>query len=72
MVSSTAASSEDESEETLPRSSLNAPIEALQGLANAAAEAAAAPSFSASRFVHITVIWEEILTVPQGQEAKEN
>ncbi|KAF8499894.1 hypothetical protein F5888DRAFT_1793816 [Russula emetica] len=49
IVSSTAASSEDESEETIPRSSLNAPIEALQGLANAAAEAAAAPSFSASR-----------------------
>ena len=35
----------------LPRSSLNTPIEALQGLANAAAEAAAAPSFSASQFV---------------------
>jgi hypothetical protein len=49
IVTSTAASSEDESEETLPRSSINAPIEALQGLANAAAEAAAAPSFSASR-----------------------
>ncbi|KAG8906158.1 hypothetical protein FRB99_007472 [Tulasnella sp. 403] len=44
IVPSTAPSSEDESEETLPRSSLNAPIEALQGLANAAAEAAAAPS----------------------------
>ncbi|KAH9994958.1 hypothetical protein BJV74DRAFT_830722 [Russula compacta] len=40
---------EDESEDALPRSSINAPIEALQGLANAAAEAAAAPSFSASR-----------------------
>ncbi|KAH9978826.1 hypothetical protein BGW80DRAFT_1530949 [Lactifluus volemus] len=49
IVPSTAASSEDESEETLPRSTINAPIEALQGLANAAAEAAAAPSFSASR-----------------------
>ncbi|KAF9531621.1 hypothetical protein CPB83DRAFT_848474 [Crepidotus variabilis] len=44
IVPSTAPSSEDESEDTLPRSSLNAPIEALQGLANAAAEAAAAPS----------------------------
>lgn len=44
IVPSTAASSEDESEDTLPRSSMNAPIEALQGLANAAAEAAAAPS----------------------------
>ncbi|KAI0268642.1 hypothetical protein BC834DRAFT_866568 [Gloeopeniophorella convolvens] len=49
IVPSTAASSEDESEETLPRSTINAPIEALQGLANAAAEAAAAPSFSTSR-----------------------
>lgn len=44
IVPSTAASSDDESEDTLPRSSMNAPIEALQGLANAAAEAAAAPS----------------------------
>jgi len=44
IVPSTAVSSEDESEDTLPRSSMNAPIEALQGLANAAAEAAAAPS----------------------------
>ncbi|KDQ21520.1 hypothetical protein BOTBODRAFT_99872 [Botryobasidium botryosum FD-172 SS1] len=43
IVASTAPSSEDESEDTLPRASLNAPIEALQGLANAAAEAAAAP-----------------------------
>jgi hypothetical protein len=48
-VPSTAPSSDDESEDTLPRSTLNAPIEALQGLANAAAEAAAAPSFSPSR-----------------------
>ncbi|KAI0321177.1 hypothetical protein OF83DRAFT_1051665 [Amylostereum chailletii] len=46
IVPSTAPSSDDESEDTLPRSTLNAPIEALQGLANAAAEAAAAPSFS--------------------------
>ncbi|CAA7263161.1 unnamed protein product [Cyclocybe aegerita] len=44
IVPSTAPSSDDESEDTLPRASLNAPIEALQGLANAAAEAAAAPS----------------------------
>ncbi|KAL1748643.1 hypothetical protein HDZ31DRAFT_79510 [Schizophyllum fasciatum] len=44
IVPSTAPSSDDESEDTLPRSSLNAPIEALQGLANAAAEAAAVPS----------------------------
>ena len=44
IVPSTAPSSEDESEDTLPRATLNAPIEALQGLANAAAEAAAAPS----------------------------
>ncbi|KAI0032227.1 hypothetical protein K488DRAFT_78587 [Vararia minispora EC-137] len=49
IVPSTAPSSDDESEDTLPRSTLNAPIEALQGLANAAAEAAAAPSFSPSR-----------------------
>ncbi|RXW21295.1 hypothetical protein EST38_g4553 [Candolleomyces aberdarensis] len=46
IVPSTAASSEDESEDTLPRSTINAPIEALQGLANAAAEAAAAPAMS--------------------------
>lgn len=43
IVPSTAPSSEDESD-VLSRSTLNAPIEALQGLANAAAEAAAAPS----------------------------
>ncbi|KAF4621202.1 hypothetical protein D9613_000678 [Agrocybe pediades] len=49
IVPSTAASSDDESEDTLPRASLNAPIEALQGLANAAAEAAAAPSADAPR-----------------------
>ncbi|KAH9485403.1 Transcriptional activator of proteases prtT [Psilocybe cubensis] len=49
IVPSTAASSDDESEDTLPRASLNAPIEALQGLANAAAEAAAAPSAEAPR-----------------------
>lgn len=41
IVPSTAPSSDDESEDTLPRATLNAPIEALQGLANAAAEAAA-------------------------------
>ncbi|KAG8964479.1 hypothetical protein FRC03_001730 [Tulasnella sp. 419] len=46
IVPSTAPSSEDESEDTLPRASLNAPIEALQGLANAAAEAAAGPHLS--------------------------
>ncbi|KAF9461258.1 hypothetical protein BDZ94DRAFT_1290760 [Collybia nuda] len=44
IVPSTAPSSEDESEDTLPRATLNAPIEALQGLANAAAELAAVPS----------------------------
>ncbi|GBE81182.1 hypothetical protein SCP_0309090 [Sparassis crispa] len=49
IVPSTAPSSDDESEDTLPRSTLNAPIEALQGLANAAAEAAAAPSTSPPR-----------------------
>ncbi|KAG8811863.1 hypothetical protein FRC19_003520, partial [Serendipita sp. 401] len=43
IVPSTAPSSDDESEDTLPRATLNAPIEALQDLANAAAEAAAAP-----------------------------
>lgn len=51
IVPSTAPSSDDESEDTLPRSTLNAPIEALQGLANAAAEAAAAPSASPPRQV---------------------
>ncbi|KDR75908.1 hypothetical protein GALMADRAFT_97916 [Galerina marginata CBS 339.88] len=49
IIPSTAPSSDDESEDTLPRASLNAPIEALQGLANAAAEAAAAPSAEAPR-----------------------
>ncbi|KAH9839381.1 uncharacterized protein C8Q71DRAFT_704427 [Rhodofomes roseus] len=49
IVPSTAPSSDDESEDTLPRATLNAPIEALQGLANAAAEAAAAPSASPPR-----------------------
>lgn len=49
IVPSTAPSSDDESEDTLPRSSMSAPIEALQGLANAAAEAAAAPSTSPPR-----------------------
>ncbi|KAF6760337.1 hypothetical protein DFP72DRAFT_1062307 [Ephemerocybe angulata] len=49
IIPSTAASSEDESEDTLPRSTINAPIEALQGLANAAAEAAAAPSAMSPR-----------------------
>ncbi|ELU42611.1 hypothetical protein AG1IA_03330 [Rhizoctonia solani AG-1 IA] len=46
IVPSTAPSSEDESEDTLPRSALNAPIEALQGLANAAVEAATGPGLS--------------------------
>ncbi|KAF9060648.1 hypothetical protein BDP27DRAFT_1429814 [Rhodocollybia butyracea] len=49
IIPSTAPSSDDESEETLPRATMNAPIEALQGLANAAAEAAAVPSTSAPR-----------------------
>ncbi|KAG9103474.1 hypothetical protein FRC06_010582 [Ceratobasidium sp. 370] len=49
IVPSTAPSSDDESEDTLPRSALNAPIEALQGLANAAVEAAAGPSLSPRR-----------------------
>ncbi|CUA66751.1 Protein priB [Lentinula edodes] [Rhizoctonia solani] len=52
IVPSTAPSSEDESEDTLPRSALNAPIEALQGLANAAVEAAAGPSLSPRRDVY--------------------
>jgi hypothetical protein len=50
IVPSTAPSSDDESEDTLPRATLNAPIEALQGLANAAAEAAAVPSSSTPRY----------------------
>ncbi|KAG9125199.1 hypothetical protein FRC07_008597 [Ceratobasidium sp. 392] len=49
IVPSTAPSSDDESEDTLPRSALNAPIEALQGLANAAVEAAAGPNLSPRR-----------------------
>ncbi|KAF8625442.1 hypothetical protein AX15_005399 [Amanita polypyramis BW_CC] len=49
IVASTTPSSEDESDDTLPRSALNAPIEALQGLANAAAEAAAAPASETPR-----------------------
>ncbi|KAJ9104788.1 hypothetical protein QFC19_003929 [Naganishia cerealis] len=50
VVPSTAASSEeDESEDTLPRSSLNAPIEALQALANAADQAAAQESAAAAQ-----------------------
>lgn len=49
IVPGTSPSSDDESEDTLPRVSLNAPIEALQGLANAAAEAAAAPSAETPR-----------------------
>ncbi|KAL0581880.1 hypothetical protein V5O48_000109 [Marasmius crinis-equi] len=51
IVPSTAPSSDDESEDTLPRATLNAPIEALQGLANAAAEAAAVPSASPPRYL---------------------
>lgn len=43
IVPSTISSSDDESEGTLPRATIGTPIEALQGLANAAAEAAAAP-----------------------------
>ncbi|KAI6125768.1 hypothetical protein EV401DRAFT_1064408 [Pisolithus croceorrhizus] len=45
-VPSTVSPSDDGSEDTLPRSTTDAPIEALQGLANAAAEAAAAPCTS--------------------------
>jgi hypothetical protein len=41
VVPGTAPFSDDESENTLPRATLNMPIESLQGLANAAAEAAA-------------------------------
>jgi hypothetical protein len=55
IVPSTAPSSDDESEDTLPRSALNAPIEALQGLANAAAEAAAVPSNSHPRYQHYLI-----------------
>lgn len=48
IVPSTAPSSDDESEDTLPRSTINAPIEALQGLANAAVEAASTTVASTS------------------------
>lgn len=44
-------SSEDESEDHLARTATGAPIEALQGLANAAAEAAAAPCTSQTKWV---------------------
>lgn len=44
--SNTQSDDENDSEEALPRSALNAPIEALQGLANAAVEAANAPELS--------------------------
>ncbi|KAG5651169.1 hypothetical protein H0H81_009633 [Sphagnurus paluster] len=54
IVPSTAPSSEDESEDTLPRANLNAPIEALQGLANAAAEMAAVPSAEPPRLMERT------------------
>lgn len=40
IVTSTASSSDDETEDILPRTTLKVPMEALQGLANAAAEAA--------------------------------
>ena len=75
IVTSTAPSSDDESEDTLPRASLNAPIEALQGryaicyshdvpelcveigLANAAAEAAAASlNSSSARSVYVRLM----------------
>lgn len=46
IVPSTVPSSDDGSEDALSRSTIDAPIEALQGLANAAAEAAAAPCAS--------------------------
>jgi len=52
MVPNAAASSEEETDD-MPRASLNAPIEALQGLANAAVEAAAAPSSDAPRHVPV-------------------
>jgi hypothetical protein len=56
IVPSTAPSSEDESEDTLPRATINAPIEALQGLANAAAEAAAAaPSGSRCGYIFVSL-----------------
>jgi hypothetical protein len=47
IVSSNAPSDDESgSEDAFPRSALNAPIEALQGLANAAVEAANAPDLS--------------------------
>lgn len=46
---------ENDSEDALPRSALNAPIEALQGLANAAVEAANAPELS-PRYVGADVL----------------
>jgi len=55
-VSSTGPSSDDESEDTLPQASLDAPIEALQGLANAAAELAAAPSNESKRWFNVNCL----------------
>lgn len=63
IVPSTAPSSDDESEDTLPRSTLNAPIEALQGLANAAAEAAAAPSNTTPRYGSHNVAYKTFLNL---------
>jgi len=78
IVPSTAPSSDDESEDTLPRSALTAPIEALQGLANAAVEAANAPSSSSrvrkrkkvdptpsNAFPHVV---EKVRSIEQRQE----
>jgi hypothetical protein len=72
IVPSTAPSSDDESEDTLPRATLNAPIEALQGLANAAAEAAAVPSSSTPRFdsVASTISCPNLIFGIQGKETK--
>jgi len=59
-------SSDDENdpEDTLPRSALNAPIEALQGLANAAVEAANTPEIP-PRYVGISVPSTSRLVQPQ-------
>lgn len=74
IVPSTAPSSEDESEDTLPRATLNAPIEALQGLANAAAELAAVPSTTEPpRFVsymYISVISDCLYRVKKRKRAE--
>lgn len=57
---------ENDPEDTLPRSALTAPIEALQGLANAAVEAANAPEIP-PRYVGVCIArTSRLLQLQQG------